>query len=520
MFSDSLKQLTVNRRFKAFAIAIFVLIVLAILQVNNLKKQTPMAELISGCNLQTTDLQRMQIALSQAGLSEFRMEENRLLVPTAERAKYLQALAEQNAIPGELRDEEPAENNINPFMSRAQQLALERAEKKRQIRDMVMRLPFVEQAWFQMDLDEVRSAFRKPDHSAVVSVRPPLDGNLTDHQANTIKQMVSGAVSGLAPAQIVVIDLSSGYAHHDENNPEATEQIRLERLAFEQKRQYEIRIREALRNYQGLNIRVDVAVNEEEQASLVAESDLEETVSTIQQVSATSTQPAVFPAAGANGVASIDDFPSPQPAVITPVQVAEVTQPVRKKKSFRKNVQVAIDVPQTLVYQVYGPPAIARSSARNQSEFHAAVAHDTNVKFEQLKSEIIQKVQPLIADTGYQNQSMVPVTVNLVRESLDETPAWMITFKNFAQQNWPSLAVLVIGLVLLSLVHRNEPQIILDESPRDETHGHDEVTFSAPHAQQSVEPEPGNAEVRLSKLIEKDPDAAAKVIQQWIRDAA
>ena len=151
--------------------------------------------------------------------------------------------------------------------------------------------------------------------------------------------------------------------------------------------QYEIRIREALRNYQGLNIRVDVAVNEEEQASLVAESDLEETVSTIQQVSAISTQPAVFPAAGANGVASIDDFPSPQPAVITPVQVAEVTQPVRKKKSFRKNVQVAIDVPQTLVYQVYGPPAIARSSARNQSEFHAAVAHDTNVKFEQLKSD-------------------------------------------------------------------------------------------------------------------------------------
>ena len=72
---------------------------------------------------------------------------------------YLQAIADQKAIPPELRSGEQASSVPNPFLSRSQQQLLERETKKRQIQEMVVRLPFVEQAWFEMDAAEKRSAF-------------------------------------------------------------------------------------------------------------------------------------------------------------------------------------------------------------------------------------------------------------------------------------------------------------------------------------------------------------------------
>ena len=56
-----------NRRFRAFAIGILALAILAVLQVNNLKRYQPMCELLSNCKLQHDDLHRMSGLLGEQG---------------------------------------------------------------------------------------------------------------------------------------------------------------------------------------------------------------------------------------------------------------------------------------------------------------------------------------------------------------------------------------------------------------------------------------------------------------------
>ena len=116
-----------------------------------------------------------------------------------------------------------------------------------------------------------------------------------------------------------------------------------------------------------------------------------------------------------------------------------------------------------------------------------------------------------------------PIAINLVRQpKIAQAPKWHAKLKAFAIQNWPSAAVLGIGLLLISIVTRkpdyspNTAQIQTDD---DQVLLSNEVRFqeAAGNGETADNRKP---EVRLSNLIEKDPNAAAKVIETWIRDAA
>ena len=270
--TDQIKELVNDRRFRGFAIGALILAVVAILQVGNLNKNQPMCDLFSDCKIGNNEIQRLQIALSQSGLSDFKVENDRLMVPAAQHASYLQAAAEHNAIPQDIQRSEEKPPSVNPFLSRSQQIALERSEKKRQIREMVVRLPFVDQAWFEMDQSSSHSAFEQSKQSAVVSIRTSQNVALSDQHVDTVQRMISGAVAGLNPEGIVVIDLSAGFAHQDLIDPSTTQQVRFQRIAFEQQRFYENRIQETLKDYPGVLVRVHVDVTQQsEKDKLVQE---------------------------------------------------------------------------------------------------------------------------------------------------------------------------------------------------------------------------------------------------------
>ena len=256
------RELLADRRFRGFAIGALILAVVTVLQVSNLNKNKPMCDLFANCKLANGEIQRMQIALSQSGLSEFKIENDRLLVPSAQHSSYLQAVAEHDAVPHDLQEDHEKTPNVNPFLSRSQQIALERSEKKRQIREMVVRLPFVDQAWFEMDQSSSHSAFEKSKQSAVVSIRTAQRVALNEQQVDTVQRMISGAIAGLNPEGIVVIDLSAGFAHQDLIDPSTTQQVRFQRIAFEQQRFYENRIQDILKDYPGVTVRVHVDVSE------------------------------------------------------------------------------------------------------------------------------------------------------------------------------------------------------------------------------------------------------------------
>lgn len=506
-----------SSRFRGLVIGCLILAILAILQAGNLKRPTQMCELFETCNASDEDLQRMQLAFGKSGLNEFNVVDGNLMVPKTEHAKYLQSLSDHDGIPQDLRDRNENLSTTNPFLSRSQQLSIERAQKKRQIRDMVVRLPFVEQAWFEMDQANSRSAFQRSAQSAVISIRPASEVTLTENHVDTVKRMIGGAIAGLDLSEIVVIDLSAGYAHQDSTDPSTTQQVRFQRIAFEQQRIYESRIREALKDYPGIDVSVRVDVS---QAPPKADKVALEPVLQPQTI-------AVPPAkniydAGANGFAKLDDFEATE-RPITPTPIALVNH-VAQPEVIEKDISVFIDVPQSLVHDIFGVlPVASSSTAKNRYEYQAALAKDTQMKFGQLQAEILQKVQPLLPRNNSSYAKETPIAINLVRQSkVAQAPTWPDKLKAFAIQNWPSAAVLAIGLILLSIVTR-KPDYLPSSAPIGS--GDDQVLLSnevrLPETAGNGEAI-GNskAEVRLSNLIEKDPNAAAKVIETWIRDAA
>jgi hypothetical protein len=521
MNANRISSILANTRFRAFTIAVLVLAALAILQVNNLKKNSPMCELLNNCALRNEDMQRIQIALGQAGLTNFRIEENKIMVPVAERGAYLQAVADNNAVPADLREDEEPTPSVNPFLSRSQQLSIERFDKKRQIRDMVIRLPFVDQAWLEMDQSNSRSAFQRSRHTAVVSIRPTAELNLTDQHVDTVKRMIGGAVAGLDPNNIVVIDLSAGFAHQDTDEYNVNQTAHIKRMEIEQKRVYENRIREALEAYPGVEFRVNVEVEPIEEP-LVAQTTTPVPTVIVEQefdVVQASAESDIYQA-GANGFASIEDLNSEsEPQVRIASLNLEPVKPIASlpgsrrpaRTTFQKNVSVSIDVPQALVHELFGPATANREKLGSNSQYKAALAQDARNKFDQLKIELIQKVRPLITEPSQQGQS--PVVVTMIRSPEPPAPAWVLWLQKFASENWPSLAVLLIGITLLSLVTRKDPPV----THQSETNGASDQDILA--FESNIPPEDINQEVRLSKLIEKDPDAAAKVIESWIRDA-
>lgn len=501
-----------SRRVRAFSIAVLILTTLAVLQVNNLKQNAPLCELLANSNLCNADLQRMQIALSQSGLDEYQLKDNRLMVPTAKHSIYLQAIAQQNAIPEELRQSaDAAPSSINPFLSRSQQMAIERAEKKHQVRDMVLRLPFVEQAWFEMDKSDSHSAFEPAEQSAVVSIRTTQNVSLSDQHVDTVKRMIGGAVAGLDPEKIVVIDLSAGFAHDEFVDPSTSQQVHFQRIAIEQQRFYENQIREILKAYPGIQVTVRVDVKptpEDDHVAFIPDS----IPANALPVSDTPAQ-----IAGANSYASIENTFEPDAEPISPVKIQLISHATLAGTSQRieKQISVSIDVPQKLVHDLFGVPASSASFAVSRKDLQAEMAKDTNTKFEQLRSEIIQKIEPVLPHTSRQANAN-PITVNLIRDPLPESAQWYAQVQEFAVQNWPSAAVLIIGIMLLSIVTRKPDTLELPA--HDATSDGDVLSI---HTSPAVEPgSAGGPEVRLTKLIEKDPDAAARVIEAWIRDAA
>ena len=131
---------------RLLTLASVIVAILAVLHVSQQQVSAPMQELLQGYNLKTRDLQRMQIAFGQAGLNEFKVKDGVVWVPQAKHSSYLAAVAEHDAIPAELK---VADNAItsdagNPFESRSQKEDRKHLRRKKQIQEMVTRLPFVE----------------------------------------------------------------------------------------------------------------------------------------------------------------------------------------------------------------------------------------------------------------------------------------------------------------------------------------------------------------------------------------
>jgi len=501
-----------QRQTQAIIVGVLILALIAVLQVVQSKHSQPLVALLeSQQNLAEGDLERMEFAIGKSGISGCKIENGTLMVPEHCKEKCLNAIAENNALPQFLRNEVESEPSINPFLSRLQQKQVEDSRKKRQVRDMVIRLPFVKNAWFEMDTAASGSVFKPAQQTAVVSVEPPTDVVLDSDQVLTLREMIAGAIAGLPAENIRVIDVTSGYAHRIDVPGQKVVSID-QRPPFEQETHYRKRIQEAVEAYGDIDIQVRVDMIEVPPvAKPVVYSQPVEKVETYQ--------PSVA-VIGTNGSASIHDVqtsvPAPTPVVITPVTV----QP-----TYTSRVDVLLQVPE----------AAAAQLSIGKDAFPTDKPNIKQQAINQLGRKLVETVKPILPKQSFAQGTAFPISVQFVKPAVVAPVVavrWQDRAKAVAARHWPSAAVLLIGLVLLTLMTRHSPYEVDEEAANE---NEDIISINAPTVETVTEIEPQTPEVALAQpedyaarrvaeqklgtLVEKDPESAARVIESWIRNA-
>ena len=488
-------------------------------QTNLLAPAKPqMCELISKCHLRHSDLQRIQVALGETGLNDFQIDGQKLLVPRSQHSLYLQAVSERNALPMDLR-ETSSDSISNPLLSRSQQQALKWQQKKRQLKEMILRLPFVQQAWLEIDVAPSSSPFQPDRQSAVISIRPEGDRPLDGQHVDTIRRMIGGAVAGLQANQIEVIDLGEGFAYdRASDSAGGFDRHSMQQLRTKEQ-QLEDQIAIALSRFDGVDVDVRLSPCPKvatRRAQLVAESVTAESPAQLNSI-----RPMKL-TAGSNGVASIYDKPATQ--ISQQNESAVSTRPVSHVKqvsavsgvqhSTRENssacrVAVQIDVHESALANVAMSLTLQRPALHSSGQKVDPIEQ----KFRTVRPQIQREVASMLPADWLKASGAAPIEVTLHRSTVPSVANPSQQISQLVEKYWPTVAALGLGLVLLTLVVR-KPNF-------GERAGESEGRVLSMDGHQDADTDAGkNAKERINRMFRDDPDKAAATIESWIKKAS
>lgn len=406
--------------------------------------------------LTSDEIGKMQIAFSQSELNEYEIQETQIIVPRDQRSHYLNALAEHGAVPLDIQPPDESPGSLNFFPSREQLRIQQIAKKKRTIRDMVLRLRFVERAI--VDYDETRgvTAFDNMQRTAIVTVSPTDNRPLGFSEVKAIRDTVCGAVAGLLTQEITIIDAPGGKSYTGEiaSDPDQEQPHTLQQNKSEQK--YETKIRSALMAYPGIRVNVEVGVDSvvrrtRDQSSVEGDPQLFRRTrksELIPGVPSTKPSPSFpnFFGLGTNGRGRVEPLAKNENQ-----QIVETTELIANG-TFETtvysgptitHVNVSIGIPERCLEYFVSQQAV--SDEMNQETLRAQI-------FDQLKEDIQQKVKPLLPGTEMATDSQIVVTLDR------EIPLPEATIAGTAlTQAWPPLwpwPVCIGGGVLLLVLLR------------------------------------------------------------------
>ena len=472
-----------------------------------------MRELISKCHLRHSDLQRIQVALGESGLNDFQIEGQKLLVPQNRHTEYLQAVSERDALPMDLR-ETSSDSISNPLLSRSQQQALKWQQKKRQLKEMMLRLPFVQQAWLEIDVAPSSSPFQPARQSAVISIRPEGDRPLDGQHVDTLRRMIGGAVAGLQADQIEVIDLGEGFAYDRAGDSTGGFDQHSRQQLRARENQLEDQISVALSRFRGVDVDVRLSACPDSfscKAQLVAESVVPE-----PSVVSVAPKPVKRLTAGSNGAASIYDE---QPSQIN--QPDDSGVPVRQISHSKQiaatcdvqsgapcRVSVQVDVPESALANV----AMSLMHQRHSLSSGSQEVDRVEQKFRSVRPQIQREVASMLPADWLKASGASPIEVTLRRSAVSPVADSSMQFSQLFEKYWPAVATLGVAMLLLSLVIR-KPNF---DGAADTSGG--KVLSMSDH-RDSGSDAAKNAKERINRMFRDDPDKAAAAIEGWIKKA-
>jgi flagellar M-ring protein FliF len=171
--------------------------------------------LMNGQPIPASYLPAMEAAFDKAKLNTYRIEGTRIRVPRGQQAAYMGALVDGKALPPgfgtAMRD---ALDKGNIFESPEQRRQRTKIAIQEELTLIIRSMKGIESAYVLYDTDIKSGLGGTKVTTATVGVKPQGSEQLDAERAASVRQCVAGAIAGMKPENVAVIDLNSNRTFH------------------------------------------------------------------------------------------------------------------------------------------------------------------------------------------------------------------------------------------------------------------------------------------------------------------
>lgn len=541
--SDLFRSLTPGARITS-ALLLAVLVV-SLVWLFNVRTAGPDGYLLGGYAFPPGDMPAVQGALAKKGLN-FEVEGQLIRIPNARKAEYIAALADADVLPSDsLNYMAQMVKDTSLFASSKTQEQAWRVARSRTLSDTIRRMSGIESAQVFVDEQKPRGFNRQEIFTASVNVKPLGSRPLEEEQVRSIRKLVAGAVAGLTPEKVTVVDSNTGRNWSDSTSGglgSGSDDEYISRMR-EYQRHYERAIRETLAYVPGVTVTVNVELERERRRT---EEKVDVNPKPIQvhsraetrSNSSESTNPA-----GRPGLAAQQE--SNQPAQLRTASAAgnrsQEEQSVEESQSVVSSettlaefvgltpnkVTAAIGIPGSYIENLWrqqNPTATGQVPALPDAAALAVI-----------EQQEIAKIRAHALNCIHHQPGIDPAELITVSTFASlpgpEIPAEPLTDRavSWMAQSWQALGLLGLAgfsLLMLRSMVRSAP------APRRPPAAEDEAdeSNSSPEAVAAALPAAAARRLKLrgdspsirdelAEIVKEDPDTAANILRTWIGEA-
>lgn len=470
------------------------------------------------------ELRSAEQTLIEAGLSEFRTEGQRILVPANKAEQYNAALLAGGNLPSNSMSEfEKQFEKSSVFTSREQLLAHKEIALQNELRKVLLALPDIEDArviWAKSEARRWPALGGKV--TATVSLRPRRGHPVQPSTVRSIRAAVASMVPDLSPDDVTVLDQSNARAFTADRDGDPFDD-KLVRRIDEHIEHYRQRISQALAYIPGVIVSVNVDVeNLKSKVAREQKIDAKQTV-TVQSDERTTTSTTTERATAAEPGAQ-SNVPRALQTTAAPTRQASNEETDNSSKvvpsytmteteflaAMPKAVQVAVSIPE----DYYKSVALARGLTEGTTDAEKA-AFKTQVDAIRKDEEEKAKAHAMTLIPSGSPEGSVHVTsvTRLEPEVAAVVIPWSERATQLVKQFGGTAALGLLALWGFWTLNRSVPKL----PPVEE-----ETPPSALAAEDEPEPPPGPPPTKrdmLQNFARDNPEAAAAVLSKWIQAA-
>ncbi|MFZ5832854.1 MAG: hypothetical protein ACOY3P_22435 [Planctomycetota bacterium] len=503
----------------------------------------PDIDLLNGMPIPAGQIDNMTVAFGKKGLNNYRISGTRILVPRAQRASYLGALADAKALPpnfGSYFRDQLADGS--PFETKDQREARRRVALQDELALTISNMTGIESASVFLD-SSIRygGLSRENVCTAAVAVRPLGNGMIDDERLTSIRYFVTGAVAELKPENVTVTDLLTGRVYHGASlDGGMTEDSLYLQVQRRHEQNLTAKILGALSYVPNVQVTPAVVLDRERVSRTFSKKyDSKPVELRVSEETATHTREGAAPS-GRPGYVPQQPNTAATLASSRPTSKEEDEETRRESMSVVNEdemqretvgltptrVTVAVGVPESYFIEVWHDRNDVPGQAPKQPD---AASLDTVRKEESLKiqehvatllppSEGVAELKELVRVTSFPD----------VKPDAIPQPDLAQTSLVWLGENWGTLGLILLALLSLLMLRsmiRSTP-IVPPSKPLpiltvqgNERDTDDDERPDAPNRLRRFQGTGKSLRDELSDLVSEDPDVAANILKAWIGHA-